>query len=281
VEWRSERESNKPIIGVLLGDPSGIGPELVIKLSRASRQLQAGERRLLAIQMCSPRRKGRGALTLDFRRAACIGDLAFERRAYVCRIRLDRFKRDRIGRATVRVRSLGAGESSQLPSVRAGAIDGVVFAPFNKHAMRIAGLRHEDEMRFLQEALDVSDFVTEFNITGSCGRRASLRTSRSPRWPRRLTEQGVSRRHSHHRSETCGGRCRTSAHCGRGTQSSRRDGGSFGREEIDIIEPAVRSLALKDSMRAARTRRTPCFVAAGAAISMPWLRCITIRGRSR
>jgi 4-hydroxythreonine-4-phosphate dehydrogenase len=46
-----------------------------------------------------------------------------------------------------------------------GIVDGILFAPLNKHAMRLGGLEEEDEMRFLQRHLGVKSFVTEFNIT--------------------------------------------------------------------------------------------------------------------
>ena len=52
-------------------------------------------------------------------------------------------------------------------AVQQGAADAIVFAPFNKHALRLGGLAQEDELRWLQDRLGVRDFVCEFNITGS------------------------------------------------------------------------------------------------------------------
>ena len=47
---------------------------------------------------------------------------------------------------------LGRGarfEAMQLATeaVRRGEVDGIVFAPLNKHALRLGGLTHEDELR--------------------------------------------------------------------------------------------------------------------------------------
>jgi 4-hydroxythreonine-4-phosphate dehydrogenase len=236
---------NKPIVGVLLGDPSGIGPELVVKLlTRADNYKHASVVLLADPNVLAAGEKAAG-MTLDFRRAACIGDLAFEpaRPTFVAFDWIDSSEIE-IGRATVASgRSVLASLSAVADAVRAGAIDGVVFAPFNKHAMRIGGLRHEDEMRFLQEALDVSDFVTEFNITGSLW--TSRVTSHIPlaAVAAAITRQGVRDAiQIIDRNLRAAGVERPRIAVA-GLNPHAGDGGSFGREEIDIIEPAVRSLA--------------------------------------
>ncbi|MEY3184901.1 MAG: UDP-N-acetylmuramate--alanine ligase, partial [Pseudomonadota bacterium] len=63
------------------------------------------------------------------------------------------------GRYALRMLDLAA------EAVKRRELDGVVFAPLNKGAMRLAGLTHEDEMRLLQDHLSVTGFVCEFNVT--------------------------------------------------------------------------------------------------------------------
>ena len=46
---------------------------------------------------------------------------------------------------------------------RAGAIDGICYASLNKQAMHAAGSRHEDELRYFADRLDVSGYVGEVN----------------------------------------------------------------------------------------------------------------------
>src|SRR3546814_4071530 len=41
-----------------------------------------------------------------------------------------------------------------------------MFAPLNKHSLRLGGLTEEDELRHIQKSLQVPGFVCEFNITG-------------------------------------------------------------------------------------------------------------------
>jgi 4-hydroxythreonine-4-phosphate dehydrogenase len=110
-------------------------------------------------------------------------------------------------------------------AARSGQVQGIVFAPLNKHSLRIAGMTHEDELRMMAEGFGVSGFVCEFNITGR------LWTSRvTSHVPLRdvaalITMESVA--DAVHIIEL-------NPHAG--------DGGSIGMEEIEIIEPAVRAL---------------------------------------
>ena len=56
--------------------------------------------------------------------------------------------------------------STALELAREGQVDAVCFTPFNKQALRMAGNRHEDELRFAAEALEWPGLVSEFNILG-------------------------------------------------------------------------------------------------------------------
>ena len=236
---------DKPIVGVLLGDPSGIGPELVVKLlARADNSGRARVALLADPKVLAAGEKAAG-VALDVRRASGIDQLAFDD-ARPTLVAFDWIpERDiEIGRATAASgRAVLSSLALAADAVRAGAIDGILFAPLNKHAMRIAGLRHEDEMRFLQEALAVSGFVTEFNITGELW--TSRVTSHIPlsAVASAITRDGV--RNAVHiidrNLRTAGIRHPRIAVAGLNPHAG--DGGSFGREEIDIIEPAVRSLA--------------------------------------
>lgn len=52
-------------------------------------------------------------------------------------------------------------------TAESGAVDAIVFAPLNKHALHLAGLAEEDELRYMQRFFAVDGFVSEFNITGA------------------------------------------------------------------------------------------------------------------
>ncbi|MBL8334209.1 MAG: 4-hydroxythreonine-4-phosphate dehydrogenase PdxA, partial [Rubrivivax sp.] len=123
-----------------------------------------------------------------------------------------------------------------------GAVQGIVFAPMNKHSLRLGGMTHEDELRFMAERFAVPGFVCEFNITGALWTSrvtshvplkdvAALITGPAVRdavliIDRALKRAGIARP----RIAVTG----LNPHAG--------DGGSIGLEEIEVIEPAVRAL---------------------------------------
>ena len=44
-----------------------------------------------------------------------------------------------------------------------GIVDAVVFAPFNKQAMHLAGLGHDDELHYMATRLKVENYISELN----------------------------------------------------------------------------------------------------------------------
>jgi 4-hydroxythreonine-4-phosphate dehydrogenase len=46
----------------------------------------------------------------------------------------------------------------------AGEVDGILFAPLNKGAMKLGGLRHTDEQHFFAELLGHTSYSVEFNV---------------------------------------------------------------------------------------------------------------------
>jgi len=232
--------TRRPRLALLFGDPNGIGPEIAVKLL-ARREtcadadvvvytdpaiLAAGERdagRHVDVTLCEsgalrfePGKSSLAALDLIDARAITPGEAT-----------------EAGGRAALRALETAADAAKR------GEIDGIVFAPLNKHAMRLGGLAHEDELRYLQEKFAVADFVSEFNVTGA------LWTSRvTSHIPLRdvadaITEEGVCAavRIAHRYLEAAGNAAPRIAVAGLNPHAG--DGGSIGREEIDIIAPAV------------------------------------------
>ena len=133
-----------------------------------------------------------------------------------------------------------------------------MFAPLNKHALRLAGMTHEDELRLMQERFDVHGFVSEFNITG-------------PLWTSRVTSHVPLRDVADaisvdgvveaveivHRYLVAAGRASPRIAV-TGLNPHAGDGGSIGREEIDVIAPAIARDAHKASKRSAHCPRTRC-----------------------
>lgn len=222
-------KDRKPKIAVLTGDPAGIGPELLARL------------------LADPASHSQAELVL-------IGDPAVlasgERVAGVAPSGIPVFAQVKMPadgwEPGVMHRSCGDYVLQCLrvaaDGVREGSLDGVLFAPLNKGAMRLAGLDHEDEMRLLQALLGVQDFVCEFNVTGALW--TSRVTSHIPlkEVAAAITAEGVCdavRIIDRSLREAGNARPRIGVaalnpHAG--------DGGTMGREEIDLIAPAVESL---------------------------------------
>lgn len=235
----------KPRIAVLPGDPSGIGPEMTVKLLRRAQNLEAAELLLIADPLVlESGERSAGGPALDPLRLESLDVLRFEP-----------------GRPSLLVQNTMAGkppvlgesnahsgkasfEAMQLATeaVRRGAVDGIVFAPLNKHSLRLGGLAHEDELRYMQERFDVPGFVCEFNITGSLW--TSRVTSHVPLKDVAALITGQAVQDAVH--IICGALVSAGVAAPRiavsGLNPHAGDGGSIGREEIEIIEPAVRAL---------------------------------------
>ena len=224
----------KPRIAFSPGDPNGIGPEIAAKLLARSGNFDHAD----IVVYADPATIAHGE------RIAGVKALVSPTNAP--------------GRATLHAMSLGgeaaitpghateAGGRAALASLTAavdaakrGDVQGIVFAPLNKHALRLAGMTHEDELRWMAERLGAGGFTSEFNITGD------LWTSRvTSHVPLRevadaITGEGViDAVHIVNRYLVASGIAKPriavaalNPHAG--------DGGSLGREEIDVIAPAI------------------------------------------
>ncbi|MEZ2128081.1 MULTISPECIES: 4-hydroxythreonine-4-phosphate dehydrogenase PdxA [unclassified Sinorhizobium] len=122
-----------------------------------------------------------------------------------------------------------------------GRVDGVCFTPFNKKAMRYAYPGYDDEIRFVSDVLGYSGKMREFNVLERI-------------WNARVTSHiPLAAVASHLSEEAILAELNLTAQCLRqagfdrpriavaGLNPHAGDGGSFGMEEIEIIEPAVKA----------------------------------------
>ena len=151
---------------------------------------------------------------------------------------------------------------------RDGEVDAVCFTPFNKKAMRLARADYDDEIAFSAEVVGLPTPASEFNVLDRI-------------WNARVTShiplKDVSSRLSVeriHRALTLTDACMRRAGFDKpriavaGLNPHAGDGGNFGREEIDIIAPAVMAgQGRRASPRKARFRPTPCSCAPKTARS--------------
>jgi 4-hydroxythreonine-4-phosphate dehydrogenase len=243
--------SGVPCVALLLGDPAGVGPEMGVKL--LARMAATVRARLLLVAAPSVLAGGEriAGMQLDVLPVRAADALRFEP-----------------GRITHLVLPEAAGAPAPLGAcseaagqaalqalaaatqlARGGHVQAIVFAPLNKHSLRLAGMQEEDELRYLQALLGVPGFTCEFNVTG--GLWTSRVTSHVPlREVAGLITQEAVRDAVHiidaalRRSGIARPRIAVS-----GLNPHAGDSGSIGSEEIEVIAPAVERLK-RDGMDA-------------------------------
>jgi 4-hydroxythreonine-4-phosphate dehydrogenase len=223
-------DDRKPRLAVVMGDPAGVGPEMAVKLlarpenSDAADLLLVGPRSTLASAQRIAGVRIDGRVTHRVRPEPAAGEPALGQ----CSEAAGAIALDALRHAT--------------ELARGGEVDGVVYAPLNKHALRLAGMTEEDELRFMQDLFGIRSFTCEFNITGKLWTArvtshvplrevADLITPQSVREAVHLIE-GTLRRAGIARPRVAVS----------GLNPHAGDGGSIGREEIEVIAPAVESL---------------------------------------
>ena len=232
--------TRRPRLALLLGDPNGIGPEVSVKLLARPDLLALSDVVVFTDRTMLDAGARVAATKLDLARCAP-GELRFEAgRASLAALDLISGEAITPGEATEAGgrAALIALETATVAAKR-GEVDGIVFAPLNKHAMRLGGLQQEDELRYLQEKFGVNGFVSEFNITGALW--TSRVTSHIPLRDvaRSITAEGVSAavRIADRYLKAAGKPTPRIAVAGLNPHAG--DGGSIGREEIETIAPAI------------------------------------------
>ena len=234
----------RPRIGVIPGDPSGIGPELVARLLADdvvqdadvlligdAHVLELGQRQAGLVQAMTPLDATQGDWTRAPRVALHAMDTIAPEAVEVGR------STEASGRSTLRVLDRA------LAFAQEGVIDAIVFAPFNKASMHMAGIGHADELHYMAERLGVTGYISELNtldgmwtsrVTSHIALKDVAAAIDGPRIVEatRLIDRTL-RRAGYARPRIAV--AALNPHAG--------DGGNFGREEIDVIEPAVRAMA--------------------------------------
>ena len=235
----------KPRIGILPGDASGIGPELVAKalgepeLGERARILLIGDEPVFEMGHLQAGMR-HGLERVDARTDDWTLRDAFALH-HTATIEPEEIRVAEVTEASGR--ACLANLDLALELAADGRIDAIVFGPFNKAALHAAGMGHDDELHYIAARLGVRSYISELNTLD--GIWTSRVTSHIPLADVAGTISGVRIKDAVkliegtlRRSGTRRPRIAVAAlnpHAG--------DGGNFGREEIDIIRPAVEALA--------------------------------------
>jgi len=222
----------KPVIALAMGDPAGISPELTAKVvalkevRAAARVVVIGDRRIF----------DDGARIAGIE----IPDVEFQDLKHQNPSAIKRGVAAKAGGE-----SALANYRTALRMVADGKADAACFTPFNKQAMRMAEPTYDDEILFTSNVLGFKGLATEFNVLEGL-------------WNARVTShiplKDVSAALSVERIVEALELTATALRAAgfnpprigvAGLNPHAGDGGNFGREEIDIIEPAVKKAKAK------------------------------------
>ena len=235
-----------PVVALTLGDPAGIGAELIARLLARPQTTQAANVVLVGDPWLwqDGQSIAGTALRLDpvATLAAVRGRADTSRAAFLA---VDTVQPEQVHRGQAEA----AGGASVLQvlnrcmdAAQAGEIDAITFAPLNKFAMKQGGLKHEDELHHFAQYLGVTGYFCEFNTLGG------LWTARiSSHVPLKDVARYIDKQRIVdattliYRSLQASGNAAPRVAVA-GFNPHNGDGGTCGREEIDVIAPAVAEL---------------------------------------
>lgn len=236
----SSRSSARPLIALAMGDPAGISPELTARVVALPEIRDAAE----LVVIGDARVFAAGARTAQVESDVELRGGLDDRPSCGRPIFLDLAHLD--PSTVTPSEATAAGGEFALANFRTalqlaaiGRVDAVCFTPFNKAAMRAAHPGYDDEIAFSAEVLGTSGPASEFNILeGLWNARVTSHIPLSAVAASitrqrivdaiRLTDRAL------REANVAAPRIAVAAlnpHAG--------DAGNFGREEIDVIAPAI------------------------------------------
>jgi 4-hydroxythreonine-4-phosphate dehydrogenase len=239
--------SDLPVLGLMLGDCTGIGPEQCARiladrrLANAARIVVVGDARVLAM---GARDAG---VEIRTRRYAEPEDIDWTR-AETPLIDLDNIDPASLPRGRVSAESgkvTGDTLRCLIDLATAGRIDGITFAPLNKAALHAGGWRFNDEHQLFAHLCAHRGFFGEMNVLDNLWvsrvtSHVSLRTALDQIAGERIANALALAHDTMRGAGFAAPRIAVAAlnpHAG--------ENGLFGREEIDVIAPAVAAAAVR------------------------------------
>ena len=233
----------KPRIIILHGDPAGIGPELIAKLladpevSDQADVLLVGDRHVFELG------KRQADIEWSIREVDPDEEMKFEPGNGFPLVPMQTIQREEVRIAEISQ----AGGSASLRSLDtaldltlAGHADAILFGPFNKASLHLAGMEQEDEHRYIANYIQFKGYHSEINmldelITTRVTSHIALKDV-----AKSIDQEGVidAIRLANSTLISAGfarpkiGVAALNPHAG--------DNGNFGTEEIDVLAPAIR-----------------------------------------
>lgn len=276
----------RPTLAVTVGEPAGIGPEIAIRaawlLREQARCVLVGDAAYLAMtaSLIDPAIRLSALSTMALRHSglphfgpATIPVIDVPLDAHVVPGQLDANN----GRAVLATLDLA------IEGCRAGWFDAIVTAPLQKSTINDAGIAFSGHTEYLAEKTGTPKVV--MMLAGSPGQdqpylRVALATTHLPlkdvpaAITRETLDQVLDILHADLRGKFG---IKTPRILVTGLNPHAGENGYLGREEIDVITPALQAAQRAASMRAARIRPIPCSSPSTCRTPTPSWRCTTTR----
>lgn len=234
---------NKTRIAMVLGDPAGIGPELIARLLADAQVRSQAQVILIADEGEMRRGMDIAGLEFPYRQVESLDELIFTDEVPL----FYNFRGETSGEFARSEASVMGGRycldtlKLAVESTAAGRTDAVLFGPLNKTSLHMAGMAHNDELHWFAELLGFDGPFCEFNVMDNLWTSRVTSHVALSAVPAMISHDRVVqaielidtalKRNGLERPRI--GVCGLNPHNG--------DNGSFGREELDIIGPAVRT----------------------------------------
>lgn len=238
-------DRDQTLVALALGDPAGIGPEVVAKLLGRPAELGDAQVVLVGDRWLWQKGQSIARVQVPTRDLDSFSQARHAPRGLPLFLAIDTVRPDDVvpGKAgAAGGRSVLQVLNRCMDAALAHEVDAICFAPLNKLAMKLGGLRFEDELHHFADYLKVTGYFCEFNTLGS------LWTARvSSHVPLKEASGYVTRERVMDASRLIYRSLQAA-----GTEHPRvavaafnphgGEGGTCGREEVDVIAPAVAAL---------------------------------------
>ena len=232
--------SVKPVIGLVQGDPAGIGPELMVKLLSEPEVIERADIVIIGDPSVIKRGEDIVGSTIPCRHISSFENP--EGTDEILHLDIDIEGIESVATSQV---SVAGGKSSLMGLETAfglskdGLIDGICFTPFSKESMHMGGNPFMDEIGFARDYFGIDTAASEFNIAhGMWNGRVTSHVAMKD-VPGMLSKERICQSIglAHSTLQLAGyerPRIAVAAY-----NPHAGEGGLMGREEIDFIRPAV------------------------------------------
>ena len=239
-------DKNLPVVALTLGDAAGIGPELTARLLSQSDITAKANVVLIGDPWLWQDGQNIGSTTVATQAVQSLAEVrARPDTRLPAFLAVDSIAKDQVQRS----QALAACGTSALQMLnlcmdgtKRGEVDAICFAPLNKFALKQGGMNHEDELHHFAQYLGVTGYFCEFNTLGDLWTsRVSSHIPLKEAASMLTTERIVASARLIYKSLQASGTAEPKVAIA-AFNPHGGDGGSCGREEIDIIAPAVAEL---------------------------------------